>query len=309
VEALLKQSITATEGARLEPRSKYYPIRRSTRLALEIPVIVASLNPTDDFSENCTTVVVNAHGCGVTASKELRLGTRVQITLPAEARTTTARVVHVVRLSEHHQGSWLFGMEMEEPGNFWGIPHAPSDWKTTVNPSAATESRATRTTATEAVSSQCQTSTHVVQCQLLATSVGACYLRSSTTFPPGMPVLVRIAGKTSVHTLRGVVRVEHPEFGLGIEYLGCDGRHENGMVRLISDLGSVEGGLPQVNVERDESTPNPLTRHSHPVPSAQALHDSLLSLVLVGRTLTKEDFLRELERQRRSRSSNSQDET
>jgi len=277
-------------------------------------VIVASLNPADDFSENCTTMVVNAHGCGVTASKELRLGTRVQITLPAEARTATARVVHVVRLSEHHQGSWLLGMEMEEHGNFWGIPHAPGDWEITVSPSAAIKSRATGTTAvrpaaTDAASSRCQTSTHVVPCQLLATSVGACYLRSSTTFSTGVPVFVRIAGKTSVHSLRGVVRVEHPEFGMGIEYLGRDGQHENEMVRLISDLGSGKGGLPQVNVERDESTPNPLTWHSHSVPSAQALHDSLLSLVLVGRTLTKEDFLRELERQRRSRSSNSQDET
>ncbi len=298
----------------MEPRSKYYPIRRSTRLALEIPVIVTSLNPTDGFSENCTTVVVNAHGCGVTASKELRLGTRVQITLPAEARTTTARVVHAVRVSEPPRGSWLLGMEMEEQGNFWGIPHAPSNWKITVSPSAAVVSGATgaaavHPAATDAASSRCQTSTHVVQCQLLATSVGACYLRSSVILPAGVHVLVRIAGKTSVHSLRGVVRVEHPGFGMGIEYLGRDGQHENGMVWLISDLGSGEGGLPQVNVERDESTPSPVTRHSHSVPSAWALHDSLLSLVLVGRTLTKEDFLRELERQRRSRSSNSQDQT
>ena len=55
----------------MEKSSKYYPIRRSTRLPLEIPLRVTSLDPKVKFAEDCNTVTVNAHGCGLMSPKRL----------------------------------------------------------------------------------------------------------------------------------------------------------------------------------------------------------------------------------------------
>jgi hypothetical protein len=53
---------------------KYYPIRQSTRLPLEIRLRVTGLSPEGRFSEDCRTVVVNAHGCGAAKGGVDRVG-------------------------------------------------------------------------------------------------------------------------------------------------------------------------------------------------------------------------------------------
>ena len=48
--------------------------RRSTRLALQVPVVVTGLDPACDFHKECKTVFVNAHGCGFIARERLKDG-------------------------------------------------------------------------------------------------------------------------------------------------------------------------------------------------------------------------------------------
>ena len=48
-----------------------HAIRRSTRLPLEVPVVVTSLDAAAPFSEQCNTTLVNAHGCGLIVSRAL----------------------------------------------------------------------------------------------------------------------------------------------------------------------------------------------------------------------------------------------
>ena len=95
----------------MEKSIKYFPIRRSTRLPLEIPLRVTSLDPKIEFAEDCTTVTVNAHGCGVISSRRLAAGTRVRLEITADKRAANARVHDVVPLSDDNT-SWLLGMEM-----------------------------------------------------------------------------------------------------------------------------------------------------------------------------------------------------
>src|SRR5271157_4492702 len=105
-----------------------HAIRRSTRLPLEVPVLVTSLDPTRQFSEQCNTTLVNAHGCGLIVSRALASGIPVRLEIISAKRHTTARVSEVVPLGGDPE-TWLVGLELDVPGNFWGIEYAPSDWR------------------------------------------------------------------------------------------------------------------------------------------------------------------------------------
>src|SRR5580698_9894708 len=105
-----------------------HAIRRSTRLPLEVPVLVTSLESASPFSLQCNTTLVNAHGCGLIAPRALAHGIQVRLEIVSAKRHTTARVSEVVPLGGDPE-TWLVGLELDVPGNFWGIEYAPSDWK------------------------------------------------------------------------------------------------------------------------------------------------------------------------------------
>src|ERR1700674_4435277 len=105
-----------------------HALRRSTRLPLEVPVLLTSLDDAVTFSEQCNTTLVNAHGCGLIVPRVLAHGIRVRLEIVSAQRHTTARVAEVVPLGGDPE-TWLVGLELDVPGNFWGIEYAPSDWK------------------------------------------------------------------------------------------------------------------------------------------------------------------------------------
>ena len=101
--------------------------RRSTRLPLQVPVIVTTtLASARDFRRECRTVVVNAHGCGVIVPELLENETRVLVKLVSNGSSKEGRVVLAIPLSENF--SWLLGVEFESPGNFWEVENPPADW-------------------------------------------------------------------------------------------------------------------------------------------------------------------------------------
>ena len=101
--------------------------RRSTRLPLEIPILVTSLDPACDFHKKCTTTLVNAHGCGIIVQERLADETPVMLTLDSTGTSKKGRVVLAVPLLE--SVSWLLGVEFDAPENFWGIENPPADWR------------------------------------------------------------------------------------------------------------------------------------------------------------------------------------
>lgn len=101
--------------------------RRSTRLSLQIPVVLTCLDPGRDFREECKTAVVNAHGCGVIVHERLKNGTPVMVQLTANGASAKGRVVLVIPLVEN--ASCLLGVEFDTPGNFWGVETPPTDWR------------------------------------------------------------------------------------------------------------------------------------------------------------------------------------
>jgi hypothetical protein len=100
--------------------------RRSTRLSLEIPVVVTSLDPASNFREECKTVVVNVHGCGVIVHERLESEAPIMVELLSSGARKKARVVAAVPTVKG--ACWLLGVAFDSPENFWQVEKPPADW-------------------------------------------------------------------------------------------------------------------------------------------------------------------------------------
>jgi hypothetical protein len=108
--------------------------RLGTRVRAQIPVRITSLDPADNFSQTCHTVMVNPRGCGIRFSRPLAEGLRLRIEdLPGRG-VTVARVAGTQPM-EGGSKYWVVGIALEAPGNLWCIAPTPPDWGTYAAPS------------------------------------------------------------------------------------------------------------------------------------------------------------------------------
>ncbi|MFZ0771667.1 MAG: hypothetical protein WCA49_01335 [Candidatus Sulfotelmatobacter sp.] len=113
--------------------------RRSTRVRVEIPVIVTSMDRRHPFSAQCVVLVVGPQGCGFRASQALPLETPVLLgDLPGGARAA-GRVANCLPLGKDDK-YFLIGVALYNHGNVWGIADPPEDWNCVSNPTAAVAS-------------------------------------------------------------------------------------------------------------------------------------------------------------------------
>lgn len=261
-----------------------HAIRRSTRLPLEVPVQVTSLSPHFSFSERCNTTLVNAHGCGLISPRALEMNLPVRLEIISAKRHTTAQVSEVVPLGGDPE-TWLIGLELHSPGNFWGIEYAPSDWAVEdIIAEAPKPAPPPQDSAKSAKSPR--------RWRLTDVSAGACYLESALPFPVDTPVLLSVRSQDKEYVLDGVVRVSHPETGMGIEFAPAQSQQAE---ELIAHLAGTRES-PRVFVgrkEREQAAP------IHPAPARErGAPDLLLDLVLTGPALTREQFFSDLRAQR-----------
>ena len=259
-----------------------HAIRRSTRLPLEVPVLVTSLDPTVSLSEDCNTTLVNAHGCGVIAKREIPRGMRVRLEIVSAKRHTTAQVSEVVSLGGVPE-TWLIGLELDVPGNFWGIDFAPSDWKIDETPALPLSKG-------EETESAAKPATR--RWRLTDISTGACYLETVTPFPEGTPVLLSIRASNQECLLDGIVRASHPQVGMGVEFTHPE--HKTRIEELISRLMSTRE-VPRIFVGRKEGHQK---EEAIRPPSTSPSPDPLLDLVREGPMLTVDQFSSDLRAQR-----------
>jgi hypothetical protein len=257
-------------------------IRRSTRLPLEVPVLVTSLSADFPFSEQCNTTLVNAHGCGVISPRVLIGGIQVRIEIVSARRYTTAQVADVVPLGGDPE-TWLVGLELDIPGNFWGIDYAPSDWKIEDMP-APTPRPASPEPPKQAGR----------RWRLTDLSVGACYLESATPFSNGTPVLISVRALNNEYLLDGIVRASHLEEGMGVEFVRSE-EHGQRVRELIEQLKS-HREVPRIFVGRKEGRQAASVQEDELSDSES--RDPLLDLVRQGSSLSAEQFLSDLRAQR-----------
>ena len=101
--------------------------RRSTRIRVEIPVSVISLDRTRPFGEKCMVLLVSAQGCGFRSSEELHLETPIMLSGLPGGGSVTARVANCLPLGSDGR-YFLIGAALYTQGNVWGIADPPADW-------------------------------------------------------------------------------------------------------------------------------------------------------------------------------------
>jgi len=106
--------------------SSSYSTRRSTRVRARIPVLITSPNANTPLSMKCETLVVSAHGGAIGVSQPLEAGMPLCLQI-REGQQVTARVVLCQRI-QGKQPSWIVAMELDKPGNIWGLTSPPEDW-------------------------------------------------------------------------------------------------------------------------------------------------------------------------------------
>lgn len=109
--------------------------RRSTRVRVEIPVSVISLDRTRPFGDKCTVLVVSAQGCGFRSSEALQVETPIMLSGLPGGGSVTARVANCVPLGNDGQ-YFLIGAALYTHGNVWGIANPPEDWKVASGPAS-----------------------------------------------------------------------------------------------------------------------------------------------------------------------------
>jgi len=101
--------------------------RRSTRLRVQIPMTVTSMDRRHSFAASCIALVVSPQGCGFRASQALPLETPVLLgDLPGGA-SASGRVANCLPLGNDGK-YFLIGVSLYNPGNVWGIADPPADW-------------------------------------------------------------------------------------------------------------------------------------------------------------------------------------
>jgi hypothetical protein len=101
-------------------------LRRSSRVPINVPILVTSLEPGANFSEVCETMVVSAHGCAMRSPVRLEAGVPLHFH-NQDGRETTAQVVYCKPSGTDRQ-IWTLGASFDRPENFWGLTSCPKDW-------------------------------------------------------------------------------------------------------------------------------------------------------------------------------------
>ncbi|TLY12335.1 MAG: PilZ domain-containing protein [Nitrospirae bacterium] len=101
--------------------------RRSQRVPLSVPLFVRSLDPSYSFTGPLHAIQVSGHGCVLHAPRPFKRGIKLRLVIASRHSSTTARVVH----SDPHgmpAPKWKVALELDKPGNFWGLTSPPPDW-------------------------------------------------------------------------------------------------------------------------------------------------------------------------------------
>jgi CheY-like chemotaxis protein len=135
-------------------------------------------------------------------------------------------------------------------------------------------------------------------CKLTDLSLGGCYVETESPFPEQALVdLCLKAGGMEMHA-DGVVRVMHPSCGMGLEFPSRTSQQRDTVTHFIEFLTSRPGIMPELLISPKSLVADENQFAPHATASEEHLEDPLLDLLRSGQSLTKDQFLAELHRQR-----------
>ncbi|HMK23128.1 MAG TPA: PilZ domain-containing protein [Terriglobales bacterium] len=143
-----------------------------------------------------------------------------------------------------------------------------------------------------------------VRCKLTDLSLGGCYLEIASPFPPRTCIVLSMKAGTLELRVEGVVRVMHPEVGMGVEFAQTTPEQRIQVEKFIQSLMKAGDVLPELLVEPEglESS------RREPPAQPSEVEDPLLDLFHRKAALPAELFLNELRKQRSTHRSESSEE-
>jgi c-di-GMP-binding flagellar brake protein YcgR len=136
-----------------------------------------------------------------------------------------------------------------------------------------------------------------VSCQLTDLSLGGCYLDIGSPFPVSTRVTLSMKAAGVELRTEGVVRIMHPDRGMGVEFIQSTLEHRELLEKFLSLLTENREVLPELLVEPEGLETE--SGDSSFVPAAAGeTEDTLLGLFRSKAALTADDFLAELRKQR-----------
>ena len=112
----------------------YVEERRSTRIDRSIPLLIHGADLSRmPYQEQVSTLTVSYHGCKYRTRHQVVRGDVVvlEVNHPNDVSSlasSRARVKWLHALTNGHDGTFEVAVELESPGNIWGVPSPPQDW-------------------------------------------------------------------------------------------------------------------------------------------------------------------------------------
>jgi len=137
----------------------------------------------------------------------------------------------------------------------------------------------------------------IANCKLSDLSLGGCYVESESPFPVNTEVELSLRASNTEIKITALIRVMHPGYGMGLEFVSNEGEHRQLVDQFISVLSSHPGSMPLLSI-------SPKSIHFHEVASSasqpEGNADSLVELLRSDLPRSQDEFLAELRRQRNS---------
>ena len=145
-----------------------------------------------------------------------------------------------------------------------------------------------------------------IRCAITDISLGGCFLQTDSPFPIETRVELFLCVADCRFRTEGKVRIMHPELGMGVEFAGKTEEHRRLMEAVIHRLTLSRDPKPEALVEPEgldwgDSVEALSEDSSFPtVREPEELEDPLLRLLRTGTLLSKDQFVVDLEKQRRA---------
>jgi len=137
----------------------------------------------------------------------------------------------------------------------------------------------------------------IANCKLSDLSLGGCYVESESPLPVNTEVKLSLRASNTEIKITALIRVMHPGYGMGLEFVSDEGEHRQLVDQFISVLSSHPGSVPLLSI-------SPKSIHFHEVASSASQSegnaDSLVELLRSDLPRSQDEFLAELRRQRNS---------
>jgi len=245
--------------------------RRNSRVAVHIPVEMSSRESGAHFKVNTTDL--GEGGLAVSLPRRSKPHGRWELsfTLPG-----TATVLQVDAEFAWEGTGTQAGLRFEDPSA--EVVRQLRDWLGRTSPDGEKDDPP-------------------IRCQLTDLSLGGCYLDITSPFPVSTRVTLSMRAPGVELRTEGVVRVMHPDKGMGVEFIQTTAEHRGLLEKFLSLLTENRDVLPELLVE-PEGLETEISQNLQTSAASGEAEDVLLGLFRNQAGLSADSFLAELRKQR-----------